>query len=174
MKFRKRSFTLIEISIVFGLLLMLLLFGGIGVYKAITAHYFKESVKMLDHKIDIAKKIARATRGASSIAFKEEKETFFCTLDGETLPTKEIRGVLKERMALSGITSITLDGAPCPFTLSFLPSGQTVKDGDAILPSYLEITGSRADESHTISLNTKEEEKEDGANFPEEVLQDHS
>jgi hypothetical protein len=171
---RKLPFTLIELSIVFGLLLLLATFGGIRVYEAISAQYFEESVKILNHKIEIAKKVARATKGACSLAFEQAEETIFLTLDGEALPTKEIRSVLKEKTALRGLKSITLDSISPPFTLSFLPSGQCVKEQDVHPPQTLEASGSRADEVHAFDLNTQEEQKENNANFPEEVLQDYA
>ncbi len=147
---RKRSFSLLEIVVVFALLAIVMSVAGIKIFDAVEKTRFQESYKLLQGKIELSRKLAKFTQGGITLTLdkKSPKEPITFFLDGESLPNIKIKNVLKIKEALPGILNIFLDSttkpsADFPICLTFYPSnvvatGVITLDEDA----SLEVTSS--------------------------------
>ena len=143
----KRSFSLLEIVVVFALLATIVSIAGIKTYQAVENTRFQESYKLLCDKIALARRLAKSTQGGISLNL--EKMTIF--LDGEALPNLKIRNLLRIKNELPGIANITLESAEVntklPILLTFYPNGTCALDTTNLHEATLKVTSSAGNDS---------------------------
>ena len=127
---RKRSFSLLELIVVFAILALVVSVVGIKISQAVENTRFQESYKLLTGKIELARTLAKFTQGGISLIIERESQKNAITiyLDGEALPNAKIKNVLKLKEALPGISHISLDSTQnvpyaWPICLIFYPNG---------------------------------------------------
>lgn len=126
---RKRSFSLLEILVVFAIITLVVAVGGIKISQTIANTRFQESYKLLAGKIELARKLAKYTQGGISITINNEnpKQGMTLFLDGESLPNSKIKQLLHMQTPLPGIFNIKLESEQdipsAPICVTFYPSG---------------------------------------------------
>lgn len=113
----KRSFSFIEILIVFVLLASISAIAGIKVFQSIDSARFTTSARLLEEKIKTVKKLARLTQGAIKVSLtKDDFNNVACSFSGERIPVA-LKQVFSLSDTLKGIFDIGLDGKNMTQTL---------------------------------------------------------
>ncbi len=124
----KRSFSLLELLVVIFLLALISTVVGIKITASIRERNFQENFKLLNDKVTLVKKLAKITQGGITLILEKKDGSIFASLDGEAIPTSQLKRALLVKQSLSGISNILLSDSQnnvceLPIMLTFYQNG---------------------------------------------------
>ena len=135
---KKRGFSLIEIVVLLALISIVSSLLAVNIKRSMNQASFKESVSLIEHHINEAKRLALLTQGGITLVFSnDEQHHLFLTIRGEALPACAFKTHLAVPRQLTGVSHISFQSATdipyaWPIQLVIYPNGQTFSDREKL------------------------------------------
>ena len=182
-----RAFSLIELIIVLVLIACLGTLGGIKIVQGVGESRFHESVRLLNHKLINAGRLAHLSQGAVVVTLQQDPSSkrIIAHFEGEQIPTEKARQLFNLQDTFPGIDDIIFTAKNCRQTVADgiifrIHSNGLVFTSDKKMTQIhngsLEIISGSTIDAHTnLDLNTfgnsdDENKKHSKPLYPDEVM----